>query len=136
MSALAPIIIADSIPANRTFAPVGIDVAGVAKLTDRTSGIAIGFPVLTLSVRSPNKGSRNYKVMGKLVIPTLEATSPSTATGIQPAPTKAYDSIGMFEFVIPERSTPLERANLLALVRSALLNANVSNAVQTFETIY
>lgn len=136
MAALAPIIIADSIPANRTFSPVNIDAAGVAKLADRSSGIAIGFPVLTLSLRSPTSGSRNYKVVGKLVIPTLEATSPSTATGIQPAPTKAYDSMGTFEFVLPERSTPVERNNLLALMRSALANVNVTNAVQTFETIY
>lgn len=136
MSALAPITLADSTAVARTFSPVNIDLAGVAKLADRVSGIAIGFPVLTLSVRSPSKGSRNYKVMGKLVVPTLEATSPSTATGIQPAPTKAYDSLGTFEFVLPERSTQLERTNLLALLRSALANVNVTNAVQTFETIY
>lgn len=136
MSALANIVIADSVPATRTFAPVNIDQAGVAKLADRSGGIAIGFPVLTMSVRPPTKASRAYKVTGKLVTPVLEVTAPSTATGIQPAPTKAYDLIGTIEFVLPERSTLLERANVLALMKNFLGNANVTNAVSTFETIY
>lgn len=136
MSALANIVIADSVPVNRTFAPVNIDPAGVAKLADRSSGIAIGFPILTMSVRSPNKGSKTYKVVGKLVTPILEVTAPSTSTGIQPAPTKAYDLLATIEFVLPERSTALERANLLALMKNFLANANMTNAVQTFETIY
>lgn len=138
MSAFAPIIIADGLatPVNRTFSPVSIDMAGVAKLADRSGGLAIGFPVVTLSVRNPSKTSRNYKVTGKVVVPTLEVTSPSTATGIQPAPTKAYDLMGTFEFVLPERSTVQERANVLAFMKNLLANSNVVNAVGSFETIY
>lgn len=136
MSALASIAIADSVPTTRVFSPINIDVAGVAKLADRSGGVAIGFPVISLLVRQPSKASRNYRVTGKVVVPTLEVTAPSTATGIQPAPTKAYDLLGTFEFVLPERSTLLERNNLLSLFKNFVADVNVTNAVTTFETIY
>lgn len=138
MSAFAPIILADgaSTPENHTFSPVNIDAAGVAKLADRSGGISVGFPTVTLSVRNPSSTSKNYRVTAKVVVPTLEVTSPSTGSGIQPAPTKAYDLLGTLEFVLPERSTLLERQHLYAYVKNFLANANVSNAVQTFEAIY
>lgn len=138
MSAFAPIIIADgaSTPVFHTFSPVNIDAAGVAKLADRSGGISVGFPVITLSVRNPSSTSKNYRVTAKVVVPTLEVTSPSTGSGIQPAPTKAYDLLATMEFVLPERSTLLERQHLYAYVVNFLANANVSNAVQTFEAIY
>lgn len=138
MAAFAPIVISDGqvTPVAHTFSPERIDPAGVAKFVDRVTGIAIGFPVLTLATRSPSKGSRNYRVTGKLVVPTLEVTSPSTASGIQPAPTKAYELIATFEFVLPERSTLAERTNALAYAKNFLANTNVTNAVLSFETTY
>lgn len=138
MTSLAIISLADgqTTPVVHTFSPVSVDAAGVAKLVDRSGGIAIGFPTLTMSVRSPSKGSKNYRVLAKIVQPTLEVTSPSTGTGIQPAPTKAYDLLGTIEFVLPERSTAAERKNIYAYVKNLMANANLSNAVETFETIY
>lgn len=138
MSAFSPIVISDgqTTPVAHTFSPVKIDSIGVAKFADRATGIAIGFPALTFSLRSPNKTSRNYKLMAKVVVPTLEVTSPSTASGLQPAPTKAYDLIATIEFVLPERSTSVERANLLAYAKNFLANSNITNAVNSFEEIY
>lgn len=138
MPAFANIVLADgqTTPVNHTFAPVTIDQSGVAVLADRSSGIAIGFPVLTMLVRPSTKTSRNYKVSAKVIVPTLEVTSPSTATGIQPAPTKAYDCMATIEFVMPERSTSLERQNLLAYMKNLLINTVLTNGVVNFETIY
>lgn len=138
MSAFASITINDgaTTPVARVFSPVRIDNNGVAKLEDRSGGTAIGFPVLTLSLREPTKASRNYKFMAKIVLPTLEVTAPSTATGIQPAPTKAYDHLATCEFVLPERGTDAERKNILALLANAIQNINVQNAVKTFEAVY
>lgn len=138
MSAFAPIVLADgaTTPVNHTFSPVNIDVAGVAKLADRSGGISVGFPVVSLSVRNPSKTSKNYRVTVKVVVPTLEVTSASTGTGIQPAPTKAYDILSTLEFVLPERSTLLERQHIYAYMKNFLANTNVSNAVTTFEAIY
>lgn len=138
MSAIASMTINDgaATPVAHTFAPVNIDSAGVAKWADRSGGIALGYPVISESLRTPNKASRNYKAMFKVVVPVLEVTSPSTSTGIQPAPTKAYDLIATVEIVMPERSSLQERKNLSAYVKNFLANANVTNAIENFESVY
>jgi hypothetical protein len=139
MAAIAPIVINDgqATPASHTFAPVTIDSNGVAKWADRVSGISVGFPVLTYSLKTPTKGSSSYKLTAKVTLPVLEQTSPSTATGIQPAPTVAYNLIANIELVLPERSTLGDRNNLIAYARNYLANAAVITAgVQNYETVY
>lgn len=138
MSAIASITINDgaTTPVAHVFAPVNIDAAGMAKWADRSSGIALGFPVITELVRNPTKESRNYKVSLKVVVPTLEVTSPSTSTGIQPAPTLAYNLMATIEFVLPERSTLQERKNLLAYMKNLLATGTVTSAVESFEPTY
>lgn len=101
------------IATDRTLSPMGYVTAGVAKWVDREGGIPVGYPSMTLQVRPPSQASRVYKVTVKLALPTLEQTSPSTSTGIQPAPTKAYDCSCIMEFLLPERSTISERSVLL-----------------------
>lgn len=140
MPAIAAVAINDgqATPVAHTFSPVNIDSMGIAKWADRSGGIALGFPTLTFMQKSPSpKGARNYKTSIKVVLPVLEATSPSTSTGIQPAPTKAYDLIANIEFVLPERSTLAQRNDLLAYVKNFLANATVvTPAVQSFESVY
>lgn len=94
---------------DKTYDPVGYIQPGVAKWEDRSSGIAVGFPSLTMSVRPPTKGSRLYKVTGKLSIPTLEAISGANVAGLTPAQQKAYECMGVMELLFPERSTAAER---------------------------
>lgn len=138
MSAIAAVVLADGVatPVNHTFNPVNIDSAGIARWADRAGGIALGFPTVTFAVRSPSKTNRNYKVTAKVVTPVLEVTSPSTATGIQPAPTKAYDLFATVEFVLPERSTLAQRKDLLAYMKNFLAHSTVVNAIESFESVY
>lgn len=138
MSAIAAINLLDgqATPVSHTFNPVDIDKNGVAKWADRSGGIALGYPVMTMSVRQPTKGSRSTKISLKVVTPILEVTSPSTATGIQPAPTKAFDLLATVEMVLPERSTLAQRNDILAYAKNAIANAILTNAVQNGETIY
>jgi len=138
MTAIAALTLADgqATPVNHTFAPVNIDASGIAKWADRSGGIAIGFPTVTYSMRSPNKTSRNYRLTAKVVVPVLEQTSASTSTGIQPAPTKAYDLLCNVDFVLPERSTLGQRNDLLAYVKNLLGNATLSSGIQNFESVY
>lgn len=110
-----------TVGADRTWDPQGFVLPGVARWVDRQGGILIGYPQLTLSTRLPTKASRIFKVVAKVVIPTLEVTAPSTASGIQPQPTKAYDCTCVMEWMLPERSTSAERVALLDVVRSLLL---------------
>lgn len=138
MTAIATLSLADgqAAPVTHTFNPVNIDSAGVAKWADRIGGIALGFPVVSSSLKMPSKTSRNYRLSLKIVTPVLEVTSPSTASGIQPAPTKAYDLIGTMEFVLPERSTLAERKNLKAYMVNLLAHSVVTTAIENFETVY
>jgi hypothetical protein len=148
--ALARLTTSATVGVDSTMNPEGISSQGIASWVDRSGGIAIGYPRLTMSVRPPTKASRVYKVTVKLVLPTLEQTSASTMTGIQPAPTKAYDCACIMEFFLPERSTLLERQTLFSRVASLFartVNASdgaptdatgtpVENAVTTFENVY
>jgi len=139
MTAIAAVALLDgqATPVSKTFSPVNIDQAGVARWADRSGGIAVGFPVISFANRIPTKGSRNYKLTAKVVVPVLEQTSASTATGIQPAPTKAYDLIFSCEFVLPERSTQAQRKDLLAFAKNFLANsAVITPAITDFESVY
>lgn len=136
MTAIAALTITDSVPVNRTFSPVSTS-DGIAMFAERSGGIPIGYPVLSISLRDPLKnGPRNYKLTVKLVSPTLEVTSPSTMTGIQPAPTKAFEIVGNLEFVIPERSTLLQRQDAWAMFKDAIADAVNTAAIENFEHIY
>ena len=138
MSAIASLTLADgqSTPVNHTFAPVGIDANLVAKWVDRSSGIALGFPQVSFSLREPSKTSRNYRLTAKVILPVLEVTSPSTSTGIQPAPTLAYSLLANVDIVLPERSTAAQRADLAAYMKNYLANAVITNAIASFEAVY
>lgn len=139
MTAIAALLLAngETTPVSKTYDPVNIK-NDVAQWADRSSGIAIGFPVVTFSMRQPTnpKGARNYRMVTKVVIPVLEQTSPSTATGIQPAPTKAYDLIANIEMVLPERSTPAQRKDLAAFSRNLLASTVITAAIANFENVY
>lgn len=139
-----------AIGVDSTLNPEGINSQGIASWVDRSTDYAIGYPRLTLSVRPPTKASRIFKVQAKLVLPTLEQTSPSTMTGIQPIPTLAYNCMGVMEFFLPERSTLAERQKLFSQMASLFvrtINASdgtptdstgspLENAVTIFETVY
>lgn len=139
-----------TVSVDSTLNPEGFKSPGLARWVDRSGGIAIGYPAYTQSIRPPTSASRIYKVQAKVVLPTLEQTSPSTATGIQPAPTKAYDCTAVLEFMLPERSTLAERQRLFSMVTSLFMrtiNANdgapsdstgspLEAAVTTFEDVF
>ncbi|DAD51942.1 coat protein [ssRNA phage Esthiorhiza.2_6] len=130
MSAIAAIVLSSSVgsavTANAsgvdgvTFSPVGFAQPGVAKWADRSGGIPLLYPSLTVSVRQPTAGSRVCRIVTKVVLPTADVTAPSTSTGIQPAPSKAYECLGQLEMVLPERSTAAERNRLRSYLLSVL----------------
>lgn len=163
MSALAAVnlssILDHSLARLTTSATVGIDTTmspdgfiqpGVARWVDRSGGIPVAYPALTMSVRPPTKASRVNKVTVKFLQPTLEVPSGGTPQGFTPAPTKAYDLTCVMEFMIPERSTLTERQALFSRIASLFVRTiNASDgsptdssaspleaAVTTFEQVY
>lgn len=122
-------------PVAHTFSPVTI-AGELALWQDRAPAVALGFLTLSQFLKRPSKESRTYKLTLKVVTPVLEVTAPTTVTGIQPAPTLAYNLIGSVEFVLPERSSLQERKDILAYVKNALAHVDVTNGVQNLETVF
>lgn len=132
---LARLTTSATVGVDATFDPEGKNPQGVTAWVDRSGGIAQGFPRLTLSVRPPVKASRIHKVTVKLVRPTMETVTASTATGIAPAPTKAYDCTSLVEFFLPERSSLAERTALYSQTVSLLMELiNASDGAPTDST--
>lgn len=137
MPAIGNIVINDSVPTAHTFAPVGIDGIN-AKLADRAGGIPVGYFTMDIALRSPSAKSLEpmYLATLRLRMPILEQTSPSTATGIQPAPTVAFTLISETKMWMSERSSLVNRKDLNALHKNALANAAWTTMIENLEVIY
>lgn len=134
----APLVLKDgqAVPADRTFSPVNVNADGVAKYTDRTSGVLIGFPVITLQSKEATKQIRSEKVIGKVAIPILEQVSGPTGSGFQPAPTVAFTLYGNFDFTLPDRCTPAHRKDLVAITGNLISSALVKALTVDGDRIY
>ncbi|DAD50366.1 TPA_asm: coat protein [ssRNA phage Gerhypos.2_34] len=120
---------------DATYSPIGYVTPGVARWEDQSSGVSVGFPSFTMSVRPPTKGSRVYKVTAKLSLPTLEAISGTNVGGFTPAQQKAYECQAIVDFLLPERSTSAERAKLLNQLASMFFTTvNASDGSPTDAT--
>jgi hypothetical protein len=65
----------------------------------------------------------------KVIVPTLEVTSPSTASGIQPAPTVAYVCEFHATTICPKRSARTDRETVISYGAQALTKQPVLDAV-------
>lgn len=139
MPAIGNIVINDgaTTPVAHTYAPVTTD-GNLAKLADRSGGIPVGFFTLDISMRPPSPKSieKMYKATFKIRTPVLEQTSPSTATGIQPAPTVGYTPLCELSFWLPERSSLQNRKDLRAFAKNLMNDAVVTALVENLESVY
>lgn len=140
MAARANIALNDgqTTPVAHTFNPNSGDgnVPGVSVISyeDRSGGIQVGFPRVSISTRKPTRQNRNYKVTAMVVVPVMENVSNSTVSGIAPAPTVAYEVMCTSSFVLPERSSIAARKDLLAYVKNLYAHAVMTSAVQDLES--
>jgi hypothetical protein len=138
MSAIAALSINDgaTVPVAHTFNPAPDVNSAMPMWVDRSGGIAMGYPRITMSLRNPTKTSRTYRLLFKIATPVMETTSASTASGIPPAPVVSYTLLSNLEFVLPERSTLQQRKDILAYVKNFLALSLVTSAVQDFEPVW
>lgn len=140
MAARANLVINDglAVPVAHTFNPNSGDgnVPGVSVISyeDRSGGVIVGFPVITVSTRKPSKQLKNHKLVLTIKVPVLDNLTNSTTSGILPAPSVAYDVMAKVEFILPERSTLPSRKDLLAYVKNFLANGLVTSAVHDLES--
>lgn len=122
-------------PVAHSFTPVTVNADGVAKYSDKASGIVIGYPIVTLQPKESNKQNRSSRVVGKVALPVMEQVAGSAATGLTPAPTVAYTMYFNFDFSLPDRSTLQNRKDVLAYAKNLLANAVITALVQDGEFI-
>lgn len=136
MAAAGNILINDgqATPVQHTFAAVGVD-RSKASYEDRVTGVRVGYPSIMLALRDPVRTSVTPVSIATIEVrrPTLAVTAPASGTGIQPAPTKAYEQMFRGQFFLPERGTPGERDDILAYTKNLLANAVVTALVRDLE---
>lgn len=137
MAARANITLTDAepTPVARVFKPV-LSNGNSIIWRDSTQSIYAGQAVLSVEQRVPNKQSRATKVLWRLEVPVLEQTSPSTSTGIQPAPTVAYSNWGEIRLTLPDRASLQDRQNVLAMMRDLIDEAIVTSQVHDLDLVY
>lgn len=125
-----------STPVAVTFTPADVDQNHVARYQDQSGGIPAGYGRIGISLKrpapvQPGQSSKDstFRAVLKIDVPTLEVTSPSTMTGLQPAPTVAYTTIATLEFVLPSRMTEDERKNILAYAKNLLSHQVATDTV-------
>lgn len=141
MPAFGNIILPDGqgTPVNHTFAPTERDARGVYWWADRSGGIPLGYPVLSALLRRPVTdagSSAQYRDTWQIRVPTLEVTSPSTASGLQPVPTVAYNHGANIDLLLPSRGSLQERKNINAYTRALLAHAVWTAMSENLEGMY
>jgi len=89
----------------------------VAEWVDRSPGVKAGYWKITeqFSPSNPNGIEKQRFVIDRA---TLETLSNNTSTGVNPAPQKAYSTLGVIEVWYHDRSSEAERADIAALVKN------------------
>lgn len=93
-----------------------------------------GFPAGagTASLSLKENGNGTLRLSGKLVLPTMETLGTETDAGFAPVPTKAYECLGSFDLVFPNRASLQNRKDLKAMFIDLLSDAVVTSAVENF----
>lgn len=137
---LASIVLADAqaTPVDHTFVPVGRDKNGIMWLDDQSQPTAIGFWRISIEKTEPIAAKagvssgvgRTYRYRLGLHEPVLETVSNSTVSGIAPAPTVAYIPRVFTDYVMPERTTSLDRKNLRKMNAGLQANAQIASMIE------
>lgn len=137
MAAVGNIVINDGqgTPVAHTFSP-SVVTTDVVTYHDRSGGIVLGYPELSLGQKMPSNGTGSIKQTLKVSVPTLETVTGSTGEGFVPKPTLAYKERAFVEVYHDPRSSLQERKNLNAYLKNALANAAWTSIVENFEMPY
>lgn len=137
MPSQANIAVTDAAAVTHTFVPNGavqvnpsrIDAEWVNR-TGFTSKLAYEKLVLQQLFGARGKMDKYRWIMSK---PTLESLSNNTMSGINPAPTWAYDVTGVVEVWAPERATPAEIVDALRFLGQGCLSASFMTVMSNRE---
>jgi len=144
MSAVANIVLPDgqATPVNHTFVPLGPDKNGVWWWEDQSGTSAIGYNRISARLeKAPmgrpggNAGVLVNKVTLGVYTPTLEVVG-NSSTGITPPPTVAYLCQYTSTFILPDRSTTLERTTLNKFSAYFQSDTQIQNMILNLLNVY
>lgn len=146
MAQAANIVIADALatPVNHTFVPVGVDPKDPARFwfEDQSQSSAIGFWRVSIKLVRPSNSKSGDQSNGRTSRCTIELHEPvletlsNSSSGMIPAPTVAYVSRSITEFVLPERSSLQNRRDIRKMHQLLLADVQVIAAVENLLSIY
>lgn len=137
MPAQANIVINDgqTTPVAHTFVPdgalQGADGKVFADWVDRSPSVKVGYWKIREQHSKPN-GNGVEKIRFVIERPVLEVPG-SVVVGFNPAPTKAYEPAASIEYLLPERASEAELADLAALVKNFTALTFVTDKVKKRE---
>jgi len=134
MAAVGNIVINDGqgTPVAHTFSPSTVTTE-VVSYHDRSGGIVLGYPELSIGQVLPKNGQGSIKQTFRISVPTLETVTGSTGEGFAPKPTLAYKERAFVEVYHDPRSSLQERKNLNAYLKNGLANAAWTTVVENYE---
>jgi hypothetical protein len=136
MPANSQIILKDgaATPVDHTYLPTKIDANNVATFQERNSGVPVGYPTLTWSLRAPTTGGApTYKLIGKLTQPKVITTVDQSGKSVTSVD---YTNIATVEIVVSNRSTLQERKDIRTLCANMLLNATLASSADNLESFW
>lgn len=148
MPNVAPIVISDGLatPVSHTFHPNRIDKDGYRRFVDRQLGVQALYPEIHIgffparSTTSRDKGATidglATKVVLKVLVPVPDISSPTTGTGLQPAPSKAFEEMVSITFTHPIRGGKQTREDAFAYIKNLLNLATTKTVVVDMEDYY
>jgi len=95
---------------------------------DRAPGVVAGFRTVILTTRPANSSNAGTRVNVKVVDPRL-ATLGTSDAGIVPNPTKAYETLAEFTFLLPQASDREARLDIIAYVKGLLANPQIQDSI-------
>lgn len=98
---VANIVLADgqSTPVNHTFVPTRMSSGSGFVFEDRVAGVKAGYNTIRVEARVNSDDTTKVDVV--LTVPRLAVTSPSSGSGIQPNPVRAYAELARITVTRP-----------------------------------
>lgn len=134
---------AQGTPVNHVFNPVGRNQDGVFYYVDASATNEVGNWRISVDIKRPAQAAQGSSALGLvsrvkigLHEPVLETVSNSTVSGIAPAPTVAYITRANMEFIIPARTTELDRKNIAKMAPLLLQAAQIKAVIENGEYIW
>ena len=131
MTAVANIVLNDSVPAARTFEPMRV-ADTLVTYADKSPGVFLEYPQISLGNRLPTAANGNYKatVRIRLPVPVDNSLDPSLP------PKLAYTLSANIDIVIPSQATTVEKFDLYWFLNNLVADQAVVDLVTDADLPY